>query len=233
MRRTAPPIGTMGIVAIVGVAGIGAGLALMPAAPAQAHNYVVSTTPAEGETLTSVPESFVITTNENMLDLSGESAGFAIQITDARGLFYGDGCITVGGTSMSMPAALGDAGPYTMTYQFVSADGHSLSSSHAFAFAPTDGSTVQAGGLASPPVCGETVVEPNTEPSADPSTEPVAPIGEQPATDTSAAAETGGESTAVLGVVAAIGAGLAIIGALVAIGVWRSRRTAAHQGAPT
>jgi methionine-rich copper-binding protein CopC len=220
----------MAIVGIVGTVGIAAGLALLPAAPALAHNYVISSTPADGETLTAVPESFVITTNENMLDLSGEGAGFAIQVTDASGLFYGDGCVTVGGSSMSMPAALGDAGAYTMTYQFVSADGHTLSASHAFAFAPANDVAVQVGGVASPPVCGETVAEPSAAPSADPSTEPIAPISEQPATDTSAAAETGDESTAVLGVVAAIGVGLAIIGALVAIGVWRSRRTAAHEG---
>ncbi|MER3394236.1 MAG: copper resistance protein CopC, partial [Microcella pacifica] len=124
------------------------------ALPASAHNAVVSTTPEEGETLTEVPEFFVVTTNEAMLDVGGEGAGFAIQVTDGSGLFYGDGCVDVGGPSMSTPAALGEAGDYTMAFQYVSADGHTLSDTLEFRYEPAAGAEASAGSPV-PPTCGE------------------------------------------------------------------------------
>ena len=190
---------------VIGIMGIAAGLVLVPVLPAMAHNYVVSSTPAEDETLAQVPEFFVITTNENMLDLGGAGGGFAIQVTDENGFFYGDGCVTTVGPSMSMPGALGAAGEYTMTYQFVSADGHTLSDSHAFTFAPT-GENIAQPGADNPPVCG---VE-------------AAPDG----TDTTATATTdaaGDESSAAVGVAAAVAGGLALLGVIVAMLVRRGR----------
>ena len=78
------------------------------AGPAQAHNYVVSTIPASGSVLTQLPEQFSVTTNDNLLNLAGEGNGFVMQIRDAGGAYYGDGCVTVQGATMSAVAALGD-----------------------------------------------------------------------------------------------------------------------------
>src|SRR5690606_518500 len=116
-------LGALGL-ALVAVLGLGA--------PAQAHNWVVSTTPAEGETLAELPESFEIRSNDALLDVTGTGSGFAFLVQDAEGLYYGDGCVRVVGPSMFTTAALGEPGPYTVSWQFVSADGHTLSGSYGF-----------------------------------------------------------------------------------------------------
>src|SRR5476651_2631157 len=94
------------------------------ASPAFAHNFLVSSTPAAGQTLTTLPSRFIITTNEGLLDLSGHGAGFAFDVEDAHHRFYGDGCVTVTGPSMSIAPAIGAAGKYRVVWQIVSADGH-------------------------------------------------------------------------------------------------------------
>lgn len=122
------------------------------AAPAFAHNYLVSSTPSAGQTLTKLPSRFVITTNEGLLDLSGHGAGFAFQIKDSHGLYYGNGCVKVTGPSMSIPAVLGAAGKYSVIWQIVSADGHIVSNEYNFTWAPASGFT-PAKGTPSPQNC--------------------------------------------------------------------------------
>ena len=109
---------------------------LATATPASAHNYLVSSTPAEGAVLTELPEHFSVTTNEALLDLSGSGSGFGMEIIDADGLYYGDGCVTVEGASLFADPAIGEAGAYTLVYQVVSADGHTISDSFEFEWAP-------------------------------------------------------------------------------------------------
>ena len=109
---------------------------LATATPASAHNYLVSSTPAAGETLTELPERFSVTTNEPLLDLGGNGSGFGIEVIDAQGLYYGDGCVTVEGPSVYTAAALGEAGTYRLVYQVVSADGHTVSDEFTFDWAP-------------------------------------------------------------------------------------------------
>ena len=118
---------------------------LATATPAWAHNYVVSTTPAEGEVLTVLPESFSVTTNEALLDLSGSGSGFGMEIIDADGLYYGDGCVTVEGASLYADPVIGAAGTYTLVYQVVSADGHTVSDEFTFDWAPEAGFAASAG----------------------------------------------------------------------------------------
>jgi len=204
---------------IAGIVVIATALALVPAVPALAHNYVVSSTPTEGETVSAVPEFFIVTTNENMLDLSGAGAGFAVQITDDDGLFYGDGCVTTGGPSMSMLGALGAPGGYTMTYQYISSDGHTLSDSLAFRYEPANAANV-AVGLDTPPVCGQ-AAPPATEAEAETETETetTEPAG-------SANAERPGSA---LGIMIAIAVAVVVAPGLAALAWSRRRRTATAQ----
>jgi methionine-rich copper-binding protein CopC len=123
------------------------------AAVANGHNAVMETSPGAGSTVSDSPVGIRIVTNDQLLDLTGTGSGFAIVVQDADGLYYGDGCVTVGDTDLSAMADLGQAGDYTVTFQFVSADGHSLSDSFGFSFAP-DGSHRPARGFPDPPVCG-------------------------------------------------------------------------------
>jgi methionine-rich copper-binding protein CopC len=131
---------------------IGAGLGLTAQSPSFGHNAVLETTPAAGETISVSPVDIRIRTNDTLLDLGGTAAGFAIIVQDQAGLHFGDGCVSVGETDFSTQAELGAAGEYRVTYQFVSADGHGLSDSFSFDFAP-DASHTPASGSAQAPQC--------------------------------------------------------------------------------
>lgn len=121
------------------------GTALGAADSAMAHNYLVSSTPTAGETLTTLPSEFEITTNDVLLNIDGNGSGFALQVTDSAGRYYGDGCIRVTGPSMTTNAALGRAGTYTVTWQVVSTDSHIVSDAYTFTWKPPQGFTASAG----------------------------------------------------------------------------------------
>lgn len=131
-------------------------LVFAAAAPASAHNYLVASTPAEGEVLTELPEQFSITTNDALLDLSGEGSGFALQVVGPAGLYYGGGCVSVSGATMTTDAALGAAGDYEVIWQAVSVDGHTVSGEFGFTWSPEEGFAA-AEGSATPPACDEDV----------------------------------------------------------------------------
>lgn len=141
-------------------------------APAQAHNYLVSSTPAQGSTLTELPAEFSVTTNGALLSLDGSVNGFALEIKGADGLYYGDGCVTVSGATLSEPAAIGPAGDYTMLWQLVSTDGHTVSGEVNFTWAPA-ADVEPSVGAASPANCGNEAEAPaasgpqETRPNAD------------------------------------------------------------------
>lgn len=145
-------------------------LVLAVTSPAQAHNYLVASTPEAGSTITQLPASFSVTTNETLLDLSGDGAGFAIEITDAAGLYYGDGCISIADATVSTGASLGDPGAYRMLWQLVSSDGHTVSGEVNFTWAPPAGAAASPGS-SSPPDCGGKAATVPSEPTA---TTPVA-----------------------------------------------------------
>ena len=129
------------------------GALLWGASPAMAHNVVEDRTPAPGSTVTESPVAISLTTNDVFLDLSGDASGFGVVVRDSAGLYYGDGCVSVIERTMTASAELGAAGTYEITYQFVSADGHSLSESYEFDFAP-NASHTPALGYDTPAQCG-------------------------------------------------------------------------------
>jgi methionine-rich copper-binding protein CopC len=122
------------------------------AAPAWAHNYLVSSDPAAGQVLTKLPSKFIITTNEGLLDLSGHGAGFAFDVEDSHHKFYGDGCVTVDGPSMTIAPDIGAPGKYTVIWQIVSADGHIVSNAYTFTWKPS-GAFTPAVGASHPQDC--------------------------------------------------------------------------------
>ena len=67
---------------------------------------------------------------------------------------------------MSADAALGEPGEYTMLWQAVSADGHSVDGEIPFTWAP-DGDVEPSASSATPPVCGEAAT-PTPSASASP-----------------------------------------------------------------
>ena len=217
MLRTASNTPRVTAQRVLALAALGAIVAVVPvlglAAPAQAHNYLVSSTPAAGETLTELPEEFSITTNEALLDLGGEGAGFALEVIDADGLYYGDGCTTVAGDTMSVPAAIGAAGDYSVIWQVVTADGHTVSDEFTFTWAPT-GASVASEGSTEPQRCdtageGTTTDDPAVEPTEG-STEPGAATGDTDGDSTTAPAVNVGDVLWIGGTVVVVGLAIGI-----------------------
>lgn len=139
---------------LAGVAGIAAAaaLALLPAAAADAHDYLVGSDPAANATVTTPPDAVSLTFNDRVLDLSGTGSTNLLTVTGpgAATTHFETGCATVADTKVSAPVALGGAGDYTVTYQIVSADGHTVSSSYTFAYQPPAGATAAKGSATSP-----------------------------------------------------------------------------------
>jgi copper resistance protein C len=152
--------------ALIGAVIVAGGL-LTVGGPAQAHNYVVSTIPENGAVLTELPEQFSVTTNDNLLNLGGEGRGFALQIRDADGLYYGDGCVRVEGATMSADAALGAPGSYTIAWQVVSTDGHTASGEIPFTWQPASEAGISTGSP-TPPTCGAAEASPAPVATATP-----------------------------------------------------------------
>ncbi len=177
LHRSVAAVVTVIAVAIVPVLGL--------SSAADAHNYLVSSTPADGETLTSLPEQFQVTTNGSLLTLNGATDGFALQVKDSGGAYYGDGCITVEGATMGAEAALGSPGEYTLLWQVISEDGHTVSGEFGFVWAPTDSATESEGSSVAP-VCGQATAEPTVStPTPAEVTDPTAsgtavPLAAQP-----------------------------------------------------
>ncbi|MGN7189977.1 copper resistance CopC family protein [Curtobacterium sp. MCBA15_004] len=131
---------------------IAGGAVLGLAAPASAHNYLVSSTPAVGGTLTELPDRFDITTNDRLLAIGGSDSGFAFRVLGPDGRYYEDGCVAVDGPSMTTKAALGASGKYEVEWQIVSADGHTVSDRYDFTWDAPAGFS-PAVGATKPPTC--------------------------------------------------------------------------------
>ncbi len=150
----------------------------------------------DGSIVTEQPGSFSVVLNEEIIDVPGAQSANALELRDASGLYYGDGCAVVDGDTIALDAELGAAGDYTLTYQVVSADGHAVSGEIAFAFEPVDG-TGGPDGSAEAPVCdaaAPAATDPSSsEPSAEPSSEP---SSTEPATSEAPTATDAPEVTA-------------------------------------
>jgi methionine-rich copper-binding protein CopC len=156
----------LGLAAVVLSAGA---VVLVTAAPAWAHIGIVASTPEDGETLTALPEAFSVTANETLLDLGGQGV-FQLQIRDAAGGYYGDGCVSIVDATMSAEPVLGASGDYEMLWQVVSADGHPVSGEIPFTWeAPADFEAATPHDAV--PVCGD-------DPDAAPTPAPLAPTQE-------------------------------------------------------
>lgn len=216
--------------ATVGAVGLGA-MVLVPALGASAHDYVLSSTPAQGSTVTTALDEVSVTFSDLVLDLSGTGSSNVLEVTDASGRHFEDGCSTSDGPVLSTGVALGGAGDYTMTYQAVSADGHTVSDALSFVYQPPAG-TVAAEGASERPTCDPSGGA--TDGAAD-GTETATPEPEQtvvpgasaePSAATTAAAADGDGTD--LGLVIGIGIGIVVValGAVAVVLVTSRRRPA-------
>jgi len=188
-RRVLTGVAVTGVLLLAG---------LVSAAPAAAHDSVLSSSPSPDAPVAEVSE-VSLTFNDTLLDLGGSNPAFAIQVLGSEGRYYSEGCVSLDGSSVSVPAALGEAGSYEVCWQVVSSDGHPTSDSYAFEYAP-DAAAVVSDGAATAPGCG--------------------PDGEsEPGAEAAAAAASGAGFDAT-GVVAGLSIGVGVMAVAAAVTVF-------------
>ncbi len=144
LRKRLAGAGAVALIALAAALGL--------AEPASAHNYLVSSTPTANGTLTTLPAQFTVVTSGVLLNINRNGSGFALQVRDAAGLYYGNGCVQVDGAGIRQAAAIGAPGKYTVTWQVISTDGHIVSDTFPFTWSPT-GDYPKSVGHAKPPDC--------------------------------------------------------------------------------
>lgn len=118
------------ITALSAAAGIGLSLAAV-AAPAWAHDSLISSSPEAGEVLETSPEEVVLEFSGDGLT-DGEAIANVLQISDAEGENW-EGDTEIEGATMSteLPEEL-PGGEYTVAYRAVYSDGHAEEQSFDF-----------------------------------------------------------------------------------------------------
>jgi methionine-rich copper-binding protein CopC len=210
LRLLAASVAAAGAVALV----------LLPVAGASAHDYLVDSDPKSGAVVTQPLQTVSLTFNDRVLDLSGDGSSSLVTVTgpDAGARHFETGCATITDRVVSAPVALGAAGSYTLTYQVVSADGHTVSNSLKFTYQPPAGAVAAAGSDAA--VCGAKAPVSTSSPRATaPGVQPTESAGS--AAPTAPASDGSGNLALVIG----IGIGIVVLAiAGVLIVVFTSRR---------
>lgn len=118
-----------------------AGLAI--AAPASAHDELVSSSPAADEQLTTAPEQITLTFSNELLALE-ENSGTAMTVEDASGEDWVAGAPEVVADTVTVPLEPGmPNGSYLVTWKVVSSDGHPTSGEYSFSLAAADAPAVE------------------------------------------------------------------------------------------
>ncbi|WP_168442833.1 MULTISPECIES: copper resistance CopC family protein [unclassified Microbacterium] len=181
-----------------------------PAPAALAHDNLLDTVPGADETVAQL-DDVALTFSGELIDFS--QASFA-QVQGPDGLFYESSCSTIDRNILTTPVALGEPGVYTVLWNAVSSDGHPISESFTFTYAPTG---IEPGLGWDKPACGneQSRIQPaKASPSAAPTTEP-------PAADTPAPVVSAGDnevaSIAIPLIIAVAVIGAAVITATVVV----------------
>ena len=181
---------------------------LLVAAPAAAHDELVSADPAADAVLTDVPEQLTLTFSSNLLSIDEANSGTAIVVADDAGTDWVDGGPTVQADTVTVALKPGmpDA-TYTVTWQVVSSDGHPTSGAYAFSVETGAGT------------------EPTTGPTAEATLEPVAQPTATPTPSATAAEDAAADY--LPGALIGLGGLLATVGVVVWVIVARRRKSKA------
>ncbi|GAA1738933.1 copper resistance CopC family protein [Microbacterium paludicola] len=114
---------------------VAATLALLPAQAASAHDNLLEASPAPGATVAAL-DTVTLTFSAELIDFG--RASYA-QVQGPDGLYYETSCSTIDLNVLTTPVALGEAGTYTIDWNAVSSDGHPISESYEFTYAPAEG----------------------------------------------------------------------------------------------
>ncbi len=158
------------VAAGVATALLGAFLALAIASPAEAHSQVIGSDPADGSTITTLPDEISVTANEDLADLTGTGQGFALFLVGADGTKYQTTPISIDGPRVSAPTPADlPAGEYKLLYQIVSADTHPVAGSIQFTYDPHGTPVAGDATPTSQPVGVDDGLTAGGRPGADPS----------------------------------------------------------------
>ena len=113
---------------------------LVTASPAAAHTELISTTPADQQTVSRTPAVVVLTFDESLLAM-----GTQVVVTGPQGPVQAGGPDVVE-TTVSQNLQGGPAGLYTVAWRVIAADGHPISGTFKFtAAAAGDGAAATVG----------------------------------------------------------------------------------------
>lgn len=129
---TFPPLRNLATALFVMLA-LAAGLAVMDARPAAAHDALAQAVPAADETVTTELSSVTLTFSET--PLAEFANAIALNVTDPAGTSITTGAPVAEGTTLSVPVEVTEAGLHTVTWQSVSSDGHTISGTYTFTYA--------------------------------------------------------------------------------------------------
>jgi copper resistance protein C len=207
LRRRGPRAAAGAIILLI------AALVIIPATSASAHDYLVDSSPEPNSVQTTPIHKVRLTFDDIVLNLSHDGSSALLQVTgpNAAQRHFETGCPTILDRDVTAPVALGGPGKYTVTWQIVSADGHTVSNSIVFTYRPPAGAP-EAKGTTSRPVCGK-----NGDGASTQAAVPITP--------------TQTNDSGNLGLVVGIGVGIGVlaIGAVVVIIVTSRRKTPALQ----
>ena len=106
---------------------LGAIVIVATAAPASAHDQLISSTPEDGARLAVAPSSVSMTFSGELLVLDDSLTGAVVLVVDSAGTDWVSGSPTVSGrdVSVALKPGMPDAG-YQVRWQVVSEDGHPI-----------------------------------------------------------------------------------------------------------
>lgn len=149
---------TTALVALLTVLGL-----VSTAVPAAAHDQLLSSAPADGETLTTAPTELALTFNAELAAI-----GTAVLVAAPDGTDVTAGEPVTAGTGVTVPLAPGlTGGAYQVTWRVTSSDGHPIEGTFTFTLdlpQPTTAEPTETSAVASP--AGESAT---ASPSAAPS----------------------------------------------------------------
>ncbi|UYK38932.1 copper resistance CopC family protein [Microbacterium terricola] len=177
---------------------------LFSAAPASAHDELLSTDPADGSTAAAMPEQITFTFSAN---ISPDDGATEIAATDAGGTSVLAGDPVVQDNTVTQPLAAGGSGEITVLWKVVSSDGHPISGEFAF--------TVEA---AEPTASASAAPTATASGSASASAQP----SETPSPTATTAGDEAGSSSALPWIIGG-GIALAVVAAVVYLVVRRPR----------
>jgi methionine-rich copper-binding protein CopC len=167
-----PPLRNL-VTALFVMLALAAGLAVLDARPAAAHDALAQAVPAADETVTTELSSVTLTFSET--PLAEFANAIALNVTDSAGTSVTTGAPVAEGTTLSVPVEVSEAGLHTVTWQSVSSDGHTISGTYTFTYAgpvaaaaPTTPAPAASTPAASPSATAEPTAPDPTQTAAGP-----------------------------------------------------------------